>query len=156
TGSTLASDRRSRSPARSAETHPRGCASPAWPRPNRPLPQAPRRPRRAGRGATWDRTNDWPLRTSSVPRLGLAPNDGGVGVLREQVEVSLVGAARGAPAITVDGLIGGRVPGEELVVSVHPVQHVGARRSGQGVVGGASDQDVARRSAVEGAVDPGR
>ena len=39
---------------------------------------------------------------TSVPRLDLAVRDHGVGVLGEQVEVGLVGAARGGAAVAVD------------------------------------------------------
>ena len=48
---------------------------------------------------------------ASVPRLGLAVGDRGVGVLGEQVEVGLVGGARGAPAVAVDRRVGDEVAG---------------------------------------------
>ena len=59
-----------------------------------------------------------------VPRLGLAADNGGIGIFGKYVEVSLVGATGTGVAVTVDRRVGHQVPGKELIV--HPLEGVGS------------------------------
>src|SRR6185295_2787675 len=82
----------------------------------------------------------------SVGMDGLAAR--GRGVLGKQVEFGLVRAARGGSAVAVDR-VGGLVAGEELIVTVHSLHHVGTQAPAEGVVAGAANQKVVRRPADE-------
>ena len=51
-------------------------------------------------------------------------------------------ALSAVPPAAVDRPIRGEITGEELIVSVHTAERIGARCPDQGVVGGSAGQDV--------------
>ena len=83
----------------------------------------------------------WEACFDEVPRLGLAAQDRGVRILWEQVEVGLVGG----PGTAVDRRVGGQVPGHELIVSGHPLEHIGPRCPRSGVSLGRAPGQLCRR-----------